>query len=70
MPVLPPDRLTRCFVQAHPNQAWMDDVTFIRTRAGWLYLSMLLDLYSRNIVGWSMSARNDEALNDCPCATI
>ena len=57
-----PNRLERDFKQAHPNRAWVGDVTFIRTRAGWLYLAMLLDLYSRKVVGWSMSARNDEAL--------
>lgn len=62
MPALAPDRLERVFTQAQPNLAWAGDVTFIRTRAGWLYLAMLLDLYSRKIVGWSMSARNDEAL--------
>lgn len=62
MPALPPDRLQRNFTQAQPDRAWVGDVTFIRTRAGWLYLSMLLDLYSRKVVGWSMSARNDEAL--------
>ncbi len=62
MPTLAPDRLERVFTQMQPNCAWAGDVTFIRTRAGWLYLAMLLDLYSRKIVGWSMSARNDEAL--------
>jgi putative transposase len=62
MPALPPDRLVRDFHQEEPNRAWVGDVTFIRTRAGWLYLAMLLDLYSRRVVGWSMSGRNDEAL--------
>jgi transposase InsO family protein len=62
MPALAPDRLMQNFVQAELDRAWVGDVTFIRTRNGWLYLSMLLDLYSRKVVGWSMSARNDEAL--------
>lgn len=62
MPALAPDRLERNFQQVQPDRVWVGDVTFIRTRAGWLYLAMLLDLYSRKVVGWSMSARNDEAL--------
>jgi transposase InsO family protein len=61
-PAAAPDRLRRNFMQTRMDQAWVGDVTFIRTRCGWLYLSMLLDLYSRKVVGWSMSARNDEAL--------
>ena len=61
-PTLPPDLLGRRFRVAQSNIAWVGDVSFIRTRAGWLYLAMLLDLYSRKIVGWSMSERNDEAL--------
>ena len=62
MPQIPPDRLERNFHAALPNQAWVGDVTFIRTRAGWLFLAMLMDLFSRKVVGWSMSDRNDEAL--------
>jgi putative transposase len=62
MPALVPDRLGRQFKVANPNCAWVGDVTFIRTRSGWLYLAMLLDLYSRKVVGWSMSDRNDEKL--------
>ena len=62
MPQIAPDHLKRNFRTVLPNQAWVGDVTFIRTRAGWLFLAMLLDLYSRKVVGWSMSDRNDEAL--------
>ena len=62
MPQLAPDRVKRGFHAARPNLVWVGDVTFIRTRAGWLFLAMLLDLYSRKVVGWSMSDRNDEAL--------
>ena len=40
----------------------MGDVTFIATRAGWLYLAVLLDLYSRKVIGWSMSDRIDKRL--------
>lgn len=62
MPDIAPDRVQRHFHADEPNRIWVGDVTFIRTRAGWLYLAMLLDLYSRKVVGWSMSERNDEAL--------
>lgn len=57
-----PDLVQRHFQAAAPNRLWVGDVTFIRSRSGWLYLAMLLDLYSRRIVGWSMSSQNDEAL--------
>jgi len=40
-----------------PNQAWVSDITYIRTYEGWLYLCIIMDLYSRNIVGWSMEDR-------------
>jgi len=57
-----PNRLNRCFEVAKPNQTWVGDVTFIATRAGWLYLAVLLDLYSRKVVGWSMSEQNNRQL--------
>ncbi|HSB96544.1 MAG TPA: IS3 family transposase [Spongiibacteraceae bacterium] len=62
MPQAAPDLLTRYFQAAKPNQVWVGDMTFIQTRAGWLYLTMLMDLYSRRIVGWSMSDKPNEAL--------
>jgi len=39
---------------ARPNQAWVTDITYIRTWQGWLFLAVVMDLYARNIVGWSM----------------
>lgn len=57
-----PDLIERHFHAARPNVAWVGDMTFIRTRAGWLYLAILLDLYSRKVVGWSMGERPNEAL--------
>ena len=57
-----PNLLNRCFRALRPNQVWVGDVTFIATRAGWLYLAILLDLYSRKIIGWSMSDRIDKRL--------
>jgi len=57
-----PNLLKRQFKADKPNQVWVGDVTFVATRAGWLYLAVLLDLHSRRVVGWSMSERNDIAL--------
>lgn len=57
-----PNLLNRCFRADRPNQVWVGDVTFIATRMGWLYLAVLLDLYSRKVIGWSMSNRIDKQL--------
>ena len=57
-----PDRLKREFRVSETNKAWVADTTFIRTRQGWLYLATMMDLYSRQIIGWSMSKRNDTKL--------
>jgi len=57
-----PDRLRRNFATSEPNKAWVTDTTFIRTRKGWLFLAIVLDLYSRKVVGWSMSDRNNTKL--------
>ena len=52
-----PNRLRQVFVAPAANRIWAGDLTAIATRAGWLYLAVLLDLYSRRIIGWAMSAR-------------
>lgn len=57
-----PNRLNRCFHVAKPNKVWVGDVTFLATRKGWLYLAILLDLYSRKVIGWAMSEKNDKQL--------
>ena len=49
---------TRQFDRPLPHQAWVCDITYIRTRSGWLYLAAVLDLHSRKIVGWAMALRN------------
>ena len=59
---LAPDRLRRHFRTRKQNQAWVGDTTFIRTRQGWLFLAVVLDLYSRKVIGWSMSNRNNTEL--------
>jgi transposase InsO family protein len=58
----PPNVLAREFTATEPNRVWAGDVTYLPTREGWLYLAVLLDLYSRRVVGWAMSEHNDEAL--------
>lgn len=52
-----PNVLGRQFEAAGPNQKWVADFTYIRTGEGWLYLAVVLDLFSRRVVGWSMSAQ-------------
>jgi len=49
-----PNTLDRQFEVDQPNQVWVTDFTYIRTHEGWLYLTIVLDLFSRQIVGWSM----------------
>ena len=48
--------MQREFTVAQPHQAWVTDITYIRTHEGWLYLTVVIDLYSRAVVGWSMKA--------------
>ena len=47
--------LARQFKPERPNQAWAGDITYISTQEGWLYLATVIDLYSRRVIGWSMS---------------
>ncbi len=51
------NHLDRQFSVASPNRKWVADVTYIPTREGWLFLAVVLDLYSRKVVGWSMGDR-------------
>ena len=55
-----PNRLQQVFVAWRVNHIWAGDLTAIATRAGWLYLAVLLDLYSRRVIGWAMSAKPDQ----------
>lgn len=55
--VVAPNLLNRQFDPAGPNRAWVTDITLIRTYAGWLYLVVVVDLYARQVVGWSMPSR-------------
>jgi transposase InsO family protein len=59
-----PNELARQFDVEAPNVAWAGDITYLWTREGWLYLAVLLDLYSRKVVGWAMSEQvNTELVN-------
>ena len=49
--------LGRAFTPSQPNQVWAGDITYVRTDAGWLYLAVVLDLYSRRVIGWAMQDR-------------
>lgn len=52
-----PNRLNRRFRVAVPNRVWVSDITYIPTQAGFVYLAVVLDLYSRRVVGWAMQPR-------------
>lgn len=54
--VLIPNVLQRQFTVTRPNKAWVTDITYIRTWEGWLYLAVVMDLFSRKIVGWAVSS--------------
>ena len=49
--------LNRQFAVAHPNRVWAGDLTYVWTTEGWLYLAVVLDLYSRRVIGWAMGVR-------------
>ena len=51
-----PNVLDRDFEASEPDEVWVSDITYIDTAQGWLYLCVFIDLYSRMVVGWSMSA--------------
>ena len=57
-----PNLLAWPFACAAPDRVWVADITFVPTRAGWLYLAAILDLHTRQIVGWAMGERADQAL--------
>jgi putative transposase len=57
-----PDRLKRNFDIDSPDQVWVSDTTFIPTRKGWLYLAVVIELYSRQVLGWAMGDNNNAKL--------
>jgi transposase InsO family protein len=56
-PAIAPNQLARQFEVDQPNQVYVGDITYIHTQEGWLYLAVVIDLYSRQIVGGSMAER-------------
>lgn len=60
--VVVPNVLNRDFETVQPNQAWVADITYLRTTEGWRYLAVVLDLYARKVVGWALSNTADTAL--------
>lgn len=57
-----PNRLQRAFAPGPINRSWAADMTYIRTGEGWLFLAVIMDLGSRRVIGWAMSARPDTEL--------
>ncbi len=56
------NHLQRAFKPTNINQAWTSDITYIWTSEGWLYLAVILDLFSRQVIGWAMDRRMTESL--------
>ena len=66
LPIVP-NLLDRNFTVATPNQVWVGDITYIPTDEGWLFLAVVLDLFSRRIVGWSLREQiTSETRHRCP----
>ena len=60
--VVAPNHLNQQFDVAAPNQVWVTDITYIRTHEGWLYLAAVIDLFSRQVVGWSLQSHMQASL--------
>lgn len=60
--IIAPNHLKREFNVAQPDQVWVTDITYIRTWQGWLYLAVVIDLYARKVVGWSMKPTMDREI--------
>lgn len=57
--IVSPNVLNRDFRASRPNQKWVSDITYIHTAEGWLYLCVIIDLYSRKVVAWALNSRMD-----------
>ncbi len=60
--VVAPNQLSRQFTPERPNHCWVTDIIYIRTHEGWLYLAVVLDLFSRKVIVWSIGSRIDTEL--------
>ncbi len=56
------NKLNQDFTAANPNEKWVTDITYVWTKQGWLYLAVVLDLFSRKVVGWAMDASMEKEL--------
>jgi transposase InsO family protein len=66
-----PNLLERQFTVSKPNVAWVGDITYLQTQDGWLYLATMIDLFNRQVIGWQISSRIDQALvNDALMVTL
>ena len=59
------NRLDRQFETAAPNTRWVTDFTYVRTQEGWLYATVVMDLFSRRVFGWSLSSRHQRSRDGC-----
>jgi len=57
-----PNHLHQCFLTNKPNDTWVSDITYIRTKEGWLFLATVIDLYSRKVIGWATGHRQTTSL--------
>ena len=57
-----PNLLDQDFNVKRPGEVWVSDITYVRTNNGWLYLTVIIDLYDRKVIGWSMSHVMDKQL--------
>lgn len=57
-----PNHLHQCFVASKPNDIWVSDITYIRTKEGWIFLATVIDLFSRKIIGWATGHRQTTSL--------
>ncbi len=61
LPIMP-NLLAQNFNVTHPNQTWIGDITYIKVKQQWLYLAVVIDLYSRQVIGWSFGERINSQL--------
>jgi putative transposase len=60
--VVAPNLLSQQFTVTAPNKVWVTDITYISTHEGWLYLATVIDLFSRQVIGWATGSRIDTQL--------
>lgn len=59
--IVTPNKLNREFNTKRPNQAWVTDITYIKTHEGWLYLAVIVDLFSRRVIGFDATTYDQRA---------